>query len=215
MLRVWQKRLLNNLLPANVLEFTTAGTQQIYIPQSRYYDIDLVGGGGAGTAIHRQLKSDPRIYAHWAFGGGSSGHTKINRVYIKQGYITITVGRGGTGYVQTLASTAQVGIYGGEDGGETSIIIDNTRYSVEGGKAGYLRIRDGTANDTARDGLAGTGSVSNGNKGQTIINATTQTASGGASVFENKGTGASAKSTSSTDFANNGGNGFIRLTPVL
>lgn len=211
MLRVWQKKLLNNLLPANILEFGTSGTQQIYIPQSRYYDIDLVGAGAGGGAIYRQIKNQ-NIYARWGFGGGSGGYTRINRIYIPQGYITIKVGKGGTGVVQTVPNTANVGTYGGTDGESTTITIAGEIYSCEGGKAGYLRVNEGSANDTYRNGLGGNGTTTTGNNGQTIINASTQIATGGSSIFENKGKGGDARQASQAEiFANNGGDGFIRI----
>lgn len=190
----------------------TAGTYTFVIPETRMYSFELVGGGGGGGALYRQLKTDHNVYARWAFGGGSAGLSKFGPFKLnKNTVVTIVVGAGGAPTNQTLYYNAAVGTYGGQNGGTSSVTVGQDVYTCDGGQAGYLRVREGNLNDTYRLGLAGTGNTLNGNNGQGVINATTEAAAGGASVYENCGGGGEAKQSSTGVYALYGTDGYVGI----
>lgn len=196
-------------------ERNTAGTYTWTVPETRHYTIDIVGGGAGGGAIYRQLKTDHNVYARWAFGGGSSGHSTFGPFKLTKGtVVTIVVGAGGNGLNTTLYYNAAVGTYGGSNGGSSTVTIGADVYSCDGAEAGYLRVREGNLTDTYRLGQGGAGNVTNGNNGQGIINATNQVAQGGESVFNNAGGGGDAKQSTQGIYANNGVPGYVGIKVV-
>lgn len=190
----------------------TAGNYTFTIPETRMYSFELVGAGAGGSAIYRQLKSDHNVYARWALGGGSAGFSKFGPFKLDKGtIISITVGAGGTALNRTLNYDAAVGTYGAQDGQASSIVVGQDTYSCDGAQAGYLRVREGNLTDTYRLGLGGTGNTIDGNNGQGVINAVSEVAKGGASVYEESGGGGDAKQSSTGVYALNGDDGYVGI----
>lgn len=112
MLRVWQKRLLDNR-PSVTYEFATVGSHTQVLDAGRY-DIWLVGAGGGGSLL-RQTQTGTK---HWARGGvGGVLHVRVNVPV--QTTITVTVGSGGASHQGDFTSAGAT--VSGDNGGNTTI----------------------------------------------------------------------------------------------
>lgn len=112
MLRLWQKRLLDNR-PSVTFEFTTAGAHSQVI-DAGIYDVWLVGAGGGGAMLRNSRVGDKA----WARGGvGGVIHVRINVPV--QTTITVNIGSGGASRMGTFSSAGVTA--SGDNGGNTSI----------------------------------------------------------------------------------------------
>jgi hypothetical protein len=127
------------------IPFVNTGANQtpynIHFSENTECDILIVGGGGAGGFFG---------------GGGGSGSVLFRSQIVLNGVISIQVGRGGVGSHLNTAN--------GENGLQSSIIIDGITYIADGGGGGGTR----QSNNIGRHGNNGGsgGGASHSNSGQ-------------------------------------------------
>lgn len=154
MLRVWQKRLLNNK-PSATFEFATAGAHSQVI-DAGIYDVWLVGGGGGGACL-RQSQTNSKA---WARGGvGGVLHVRINVPV--QTTITVNVASGASSRQANFTSAGVT--VSGNNGNATSITgFANVTLIAGGGTGATVQSTSTTA--TRRDvGTQGTNTASGSN----------------------------------------------------
>jgi hypothetical protein len=168
--------------PQTTYTFKVAGGT----PQNAICDILLVGGGGGGGSF--------------GGGGGAGAVLLITDYTLSAGSYTISVGRGGTGGVNSGSN--------GTNGGDTSIVIGGVTYTAIGGGGGGTR--DQAAGGVGRAGSNGGsgGGGSHGEAGNLLLNvggtSTKNTYSGWTSYGNAGGEG---KDGTATGYGSGGGGG--------
>lgn len=224
-----------------VFESNTPGNYYVNIPETKYYDVHLVGGGGGGlivTYIHFNILTSGSIGSGFSGGSarkqeikyialcsGGSGAYSHGKLYITKGTYLCTVGHGGSS-----ATFSTNGARSGNNGSDT-IAFNNC---AGGGFAGAANIDEGSSKVVSyiNKGLGGykTGLVDgndttfslmssiNGNSGNTFAvrtknkNENSYSIFGGNSVYGNYGKGGDANMSNVT--LNNGGNGYIKIVAL-
>ena len=219
MLRVWQKRLLDNR-PAVTFEFATAGTHTQVI-DAGIYDVWLVGAGGGGAC----LRSNQSGKKHWARGGvGGVLHVRINVPV--QTTITVNIGGGGSSRSGTFTSAGVTA--SGDNGGNTSI-SGFLNVALTAGAGTGARVQSSSTTATGRNvGKQGTNTASGSNVIAIIENnyntiastqgtssAQSRTASGQANTNwpedTAKGSGGDVGWSGNSFMSRIGGSGFVRI----
>jgi hypothetical protein len=183
-----------------VFESSTPGVYSFVPPESRLYNLTMVGGGG-GSMYYRLIgPGGMRLPAY--LGGGSGGLSEYNNIEMLQSQTyTIIVGVGGTGVNGgDLASNSGVIVSGG-DGGQTSV-------SSVGYANGGTGAVGNPAGGVGHVGYGGYGNTINGNDGHGRSD-TQGPADGGVSVFE--GYGAGGTSYFDSPFVTDGGAGYVKI----
>jgi len=187
-----------------LFESSTPGNYSINLTESRKYRIVCQAAGGGGATIgYTSFFTDMSA----AGGGGGSGFDCI--IYLDSGNYAISIGSGGTSYINTrTAGSGGTGgnssfgsaiCYGGEGGKANSGSVSGT--GGAGGAAPYIPYSIETARVNAA-GQAGDGTVTGFVYG------------GMAAVSDNPvgaGKGGSATSTTNTYAAQAGANGYVSV----
>ena len=164
------------LCPAVIIERNIAGTQVITIPISGSYEIHLVGGGGAGCY------STNYIDTNTSAGGGSGAYIHGTK-YITAGTYTVTIGKGGRNQGTNNGN--------GEDGGNTIAFNETAGGGKHGNVTNLAGGKGGTVSTSLTRVVGKTGKTG------------TQTANGGASVYNGYGKGGNQNE--------NGSAGYIKI----
>lgn len=181
MLRVWQKRLLNNR-PKVTYEFDTVG-EHTQVLDAGMYDIWLVGGGGGGAV----LRSSQSGTKHWARGGvGGVLHVRVN--VPSQVTITVNVASGATSKYGTFSSAGTVAQ---GDTGHATTITGLANVTLSAGGATGAKVQSSSTTATRRDvGVQGT-NVANGSNVVAILENNVNT------ILSTQGTSSSSSRTAS------------------
>jgi hypothetical protein len=160
---------------------TTSGTYTA--PVTGWYKITTKGGGGGGGAnVHTSAENKG------GGGGGEGGKTIVYEHMIAGTTIAVTIGAGGGG--GTGAD--------GNDGGNSSVVIDGNTYSANGGAGGKSNLSEG--------GKGGSGTIigATGGTGVRVLVSTSAAAGGGGA---GEGGGAGRYDGNGYDGDNGGGGG--------
>lgn len=206
-----------------VFESSTPGSYTLNLLAAGTYRIICVGAGGGAAAVStyklNSNPSDPWHNAQAVAGGGSGGYSQ-STVSLSAGAHYIQVGSGGAGSSGYNDTGSAVSLTGSTGGGST---FDSTILAYPGGGGyAYAKSTSSSHDRSATGGGGGPGTTTNGNAGSADSHGSnsaysgTITASGGASVYGGYGTGGSASATGMNNHptANNGGNGYVKVTFV-
>lgn len=206
-----------------VFESSTPGSYTLNLLAAGTYRIICVGAGGGAAAVstYKGIILDDHPQTALAVAGGGSGGYSQSTVSLSAGAHYIQVGSGGAGSSGYNGTGSAVSLTGNTGGGST---FDSTILAYPGG-GGYAYAKSNppsTHDRSATAGSGGAGITANGNAGgsDTYGNSSaysgTINASGGASVYGGYGAGGSASATGNNNHptANNGGNGYVKVTFV-
>lgn len=155
MLRVWQKRLLNNRESVQY-DFTTSGAHSLDI-KAGTYDVWLVAGGAGGALIYNN-STTMKYVAKGGVGGVICARINIPRDLT----ITINVGRGG---VSRMVRTSEGSSATGDNGQNSSITgIPNLTLVAGGGTSASASVNNPVA------GIQGTNTATGANLVRIIEN---------------------------------------------
>lgn len=170
-----------------LFESSTPGTYTLNVLYPCAVHIDMVGGGSGGASYYSSIVGK----IERASGGGSGAYITGN-IDIPAGGYSVVVGSGGAGATNggTAGGGGATTFFNQTAGGGTS-----HNYST-GGSGGSYAINV--------SGLTGR----NGNKGGGPVEGT---AGGGASLYGGYGAGGSAYSNNASQWANSGGNGYVKI----
>jgi hypothetical protein len=148
----------NNPIDNNISIDSSSGSFVIpELNERGVIDFTVIGGGGSGNA----LRVNSASIASRA-GGGGSGYvnTQSNIVATPGTSLTLTIGKGGPSRTVTTGSTASTDLYNASyNGGNSSLIINGTTYTANGGQQGHTGINgyggNGGSGGGCPDGCAG------------------------------------------------------------
>lgn len=166
-----------------ILEKSTPGTYTVTLEHSQKYEIWLVGSGGKGAKWHSTGKSKMASAA-----GGGSGAYVHGSLYVSGGSYTVVVGSANGGQSSVFGNIAR----GGGNGTASSS-------GGTGGSGGTYTVTSGVSGSNGNSGGGGRADLY-------------YEASGGSSKYGGYGAGGSARGAKQgTEYANNGGNGYVKI----
>ena len=139
------------IVQSGEIEITSSRT--VVFPEIFNIPIDIWGcggGGGGGLILADGRSADYNFYAT----GASGGYTTLKKNFsVANKTVNIVIGSGGSGG-QAQGLNYDWNSDGGDDGGITSITIDQEMLTANGGKGAYA----GLGNQPGKDGGSGSGS---------------------------------------------------------
>jgi hypothetical protein len=178
---------------------TTSGTYTA--PVTALYKITVKGGGGGGskgTAV-------ASTYARSGAGGGEGGTTIAYNKMIAGQTASVVIGAGGTG------ATTNAG--DGENGGNSTVIIDSTTFTGGGGQGGQSVSSGGDGGTGTIPGACGSSTNISSHSGDSAVGPSGGgSGSGSTATFGAGGRGGSSRFVGSTVTVNNGvagGDGYV------
>lgn len=178
------------LTPYFEYEYTTSGSRSISIPYNCVARVDMVGGGSGGWAFLNTSLGTKIMYR----SSGASGAYIGGNMTLTAGTYTVNVGAGGAKSYGNASGSSGAG--------------GNTTFNGQTAGGGKASSRGSAgAGGTATTTLSGL-TKKNGNAG-TVWNGNSGTQAGGASVYNSKGKGGNASSSSGDTTA--GGVGYFKI----